>query len=153
MFVLEEGQAVVEAREASASSAPATSSGSAPCSARTSNGLPGCGRGPNVRCLAIARPEIERLLAEDPRVASVSPSSRPEARRLGNPRHVGTIGQCSARLWKTWWPSSRAARRGIATAHRLAFHLLQRPTDEALRLVGGDQEVKERVRFCKSAAT
>jgi recombination protein RecR len=38
---------------------------------------------------------------------------------------------------------------GSRTAHRLAFHLLQRPKDEALALAEAIEEVKERVRFCR----
>jgi recombination protein RecR len=38
---------------------------------------------------------------------------------------------------------------GTRTAHRLAFHILQRPTDEALALAAALAEVKERVRFCR----
>jgi recombination protein RecR len=38
---------------------------------------------------------------------------------------------------------------GTRTAHRLAFHLLQRPLEEALALAEAIQEVKARVRFCK----
>ena len=37
---------------------------------------------------------------------------------------------------------------GTRTAHRLAFHLLRAPRDEALELAGALQEAKERVRFC-----
>jgi recombination protein RecR len=37
---------------------------------------------------------------------------------------------------------------GTRTAHRLAFHILQRPADEALALAAALAEVKERVRFC-----
>ena len=37
---------------------------------------------------------------------------------------------------------------GTRTAQRLAFHVLQRPADEALALAGALAEVKERVRFC-----
>jgi CRP-like cAMP-binding protein len=69
MFVLEEGQAVVEAPEGTRELGPGDIFGerallgdeverTARVRART-----------DVRCLAIARPEIERLLAEDPRVA------------------------------------------------------------------------------------
>ncbi len=43
---------------------------------------------------------------------------------------------------------SRLPGVGSRTAHRLAFHLLQRPTDEALALAAAIVEVKERVRFC-----
>ena len=42
---------------------------------------------------------------------------------------------------------------GQRTAQRLAFHLLSRPKDEALALAGAIEDVKERVRFCRSAAT
>ncbi len=38
---------------------------------------------------------------------------------------------------------------GTRTAHRLAFHLLQRPSDEALALASAIEDVKARVRFCK----
>ena len=38
---------------------------------------------------------------------------------------------------------------GTRTAHRLAFHLLRAPKDEALALALAVQDVKERVRFCK----
>ncbi|HVV58356.1 MAG TPA: recombination mediator RecR [Gaiellaceae bacterium] len=38
---------------------------------------------------------------------------------------------------------------GSRTAQRLAFHVLQRPAEEALALAGALAEVKERVRFCR----
>lgn len=38
---------------------------------------------------------------------------------------------------------------GTRTAQRLAFHLLQRPKDEALALAQAIEDVKERVRFCR----
>ncbi len=37
---------------------------------------------------------------------------------------------------------------GTRTAHRLAFHLLRVPKDEARALAAAIEEVKERVRFC-----
>jgi recombination protein RecR len=37
---------------------------------------------------------------------------------------------------------------GTRTAHRLAFHLLRVPTDEAQALAAAIADVKERVRFC-----
>src|SRR5512133_1712599 len=43
---------------------------------------------------------------------------------------------------------SRLPGVGTRTAHRLAFHLLQRPKDEALALATAIEDVKERVRFC-----
>jgi recombination protein RecR len=42
---------------------------------------------------------------------------------------------------------------GSRTAQRLAFHLLQRPKDEALALAAAIEEVKERVRFCRECGT
>src|SRR5205823_10340302 len=44
---------------------------------------------------------------------------------------------------------SRLPGVGSRTAHRLAFHLLQRPKDEALALASAIENVKERVRFCR----
>ena len=38
---------------------------------------------------------------------------------------------------------------GSRTAQRLAFHILQRPKDEALALAQAIADVKERVRFCR----
>jgi len=38
---------------------------------------------------------------------------------------------------------------GQRTAQRLAFHILQRPAEEALALAAALTEVKERVRFCR----
>jgi recombination protein RecR len=38
---------------------------------------------------------------------------------------------------------------GTRTAHRLAFHVLSTPKDEALALATAIAEVKERVRFCR----
>ena len=38
---------------------------------------------------------------------------------------------------------------GQRTAQRLAFHILQRPSTEALALAAALTEVKERVRFCR----
>ena len=38
---------------------------------------------------------------------------------------------------------------GSRTAQRLAFHILQRPKEEALALAAALDEVKERVRFCR----
>jgi recombination protein RecR len=43
---------------------------------------------------------------------------------------------------------SRLPGVGSRTAHRLAFHLLQRSKDEALALASAIEDVKERVRFC-----
>ena len=72
-----------------------------------------------------------------------------EERNLGNPGHVGTIGQVlSPAVENLVAQLSRLPGVGSRTAHRLAFHLLQRPKEEALALSAAIQEVKERVRFC-----
>ena len=44
---------------------------------------------------------------------------------------------------------SRLPGVGSRTAQRLAFHILQRPKEEALALAAALQDVKERVRFCR----
>ena len=38
---------------------------------------------------------------------------------------------------------------GARTAQRLAFHILQRPADEALALAAALEEAKEREQFCR----
>jgi recombination protein RecR len=38
---------------------------------------------------------------------------------------------------------------GTRTAQRLAFHILQRPAEEALALAAAIEDVKQRVRFCR----
>jgi recombination protein RecR len=73
-----------------------------------------------------------------------------EERELGNPGHVGTIRQVlSPAVENLVAQLSRLPGVGSRTAHRLAFHLLQRPKDEALALASAIEDVKERVRFCK----
>ncbi len=73
-----------------------------------------------------------------------------EERDLGNPGHVGTIRQVlSPAVENLVAQLSRLPGVGTRTAHRLAFHLLQRPKDEALALASAIEDVKERVRFCK----
>ena len=72
-----------------------------------------------------------------------------EERDLGNPGHVGTIGHVlSPAVENLVAQLSRLPGVGTRTAHRLAFHLLQRPKDEALALASAIEDVKERVRFC-----
>jgi recombination protein RecR len=44
---------------------------------------------------------------------------------------------------------SRLPGIGSRTAQRLAFHILQRPKDEALALAAALEDVTERVRFCR----
>jgi recombination protein RecR len=71
-------------------------------------------------------------------------------REFGNPGHVGTIRQVlSPALENLVAQLSRLPGVGTRTAHRLAFHLLQRSKDEALALASAIEDVKERVRFCK----
>ena len=63
---------------------------------------------------------------------------------------VGPIRQAQWRVPARRRESSRSdAASGCGPrTHRLAFHLLRTPTDEALALAGALQEAKERVRFC-----
>src|SRR5207244_12097366 len=69
---------------------------------------------------------------------------------LGDPGHVGTIRQVlSPAVENLVAQLSRLPGVGSRTAHRLAFHLLQRPKDEARALESAIEDVKERVRFCK----
>ena len=69
MFVLEEGQAVVEAPEGMRDLGPGDVFGERALLGEAIERTARVRARTDVRCLAIARPEIERLLAEDPRVA------------------------------------------------------------------------------------
>jgi CRP-like cAMP-binding protein len=69
MFVLEEGQAVVEAPEGVRELGPGDIFGERAVLGEDGERTARVRARTDVRCLAIARPEIERLLAEDPRVA------------------------------------------------------------------------------------
>jgi CRP-like cAMP-binding protein len=69
MFVLEEGQAVVEAPEGTRRLGPGDIFGERALLGEDIERTARVRAQTDVRCLAIARPEIERLLAEDPRVA------------------------------------------------------------------------------------
>ena len=69
MFVLEEGQAVVEAPEGKRHIGPGDIFGERALLGDEIERTARVRAETNVRCLAIARPEIERLLAEDPRLA------------------------------------------------------------------------------------
>ncbi|TML89384.1 MAG: cyclic nucleotide-binding domain-containing protein [Actinobacteria bacterium] len=69
MFVLEEGQAIVEAREGERELGPGDVFGERALLGEDIERTARVRARTDVRCLAIARPEIERLLAEDPRVA------------------------------------------------------------------------------------
>ena len=70
MFVLEEGAAVVEAPEGTRELGPGDVFGERALLGEDIERTARVRARTDVRCLAIARPEIERLLAEDPRVAS-----------------------------------------------------------------------------------
>jgi CRP-like cAMP-binding protein len=70
MFVLEEGEAVVEAPEGTRELGPGDVFGERALLGEDIERTARVRARTDVRCLAIARPEIERLLAEDPRVAS-----------------------------------------------------------------------------------
>lgn len=69
MFVLEEGQAVVEAPEGKRQLGPGDIFGERALLGEDIERTARVRAQTDVRCLAIARPEIERLLAEDPRLA------------------------------------------------------------------------------------
>jgi CRP-like cAMP-binding protein len=69
MFVLEEGQAIVEAPEGTRQLGPGDIFGERALLGEDLERTARVRAQTDVRCLAIARPEIERLLAEDPRVA------------------------------------------------------------------------------------
>jgi CRP-like cAMP-binding protein len=69
MFVLEEGQAIVEAPEGKRELRPGDIFGERSLLGEDGERTARVRARTDVRCLAIARPEIERLLAEDPRVA------------------------------------------------------------------------------------
>jgi CRP-like cAMP-binding protein len=70
MFVLEEGEAVVEAPEGTRELGPGDIFGERALLGEDIERTARVRARTDVRCLAIARPEIERLLAEDPRVAA-----------------------------------------------------------------------------------
>src|SRR3954453_1354239 len=65
----------------------------------------------------------------------------------GWPRHNG--GVFSPAVENLVAQFTRLPGIGQRTAQRLAFHVLQRPAEEALALAAALQEVKERVRFCR----
>ena len=69
IFVLEEGQAVVEAREGERELGPGDVFGERALLGEEIERTARVRARTDVRCLAIGRPEIERLIAEDPRVA------------------------------------------------------------------------------------
>jgi CRP-like cAMP-binding protein len=69
MFVLEQGQAVVEAPEGKRYIGPGDVFGERALLGDDIERTARVRAETDVRCLAISRPEIERLLAEDPRVA------------------------------------------------------------------------------------
>ena len=69
MFVLEQGQAVVEAPEGKQHIGPGDIFGERALLGDDIERTARVRAETDVRCLAISRPEIERLLADDPRVA------------------------------------------------------------------------------------
>ncbi len=72
-----------------------------------------------------------------------SPASGPSHPHRHNSSHVfsPSVDNLVAQL-------TRLPGIGMRTAHRLAFHLLRVPKEEALALAAAIEEVKERVRFC-----
>ena len=69
IFVLEDGQAIVEAPEGTREIGPGDVFGERSLLGDDIDRTARVRAQTDVRCLAIARPELERLLAEDPRVA------------------------------------------------------------------------------------
>jgi CRP-like cAMP-binding protein len=69
MFVLEQGEAIVEAREGTRQLGPGDVFGERSLLGDDVERTARVRAQTDVRCLAIGRPEIEQLLAEDPRVA------------------------------------------------------------------------------------
>jgi CRP-like cAMP-binding protein len=69
MFVLEEGEAIVEAPEGTRQLGPGDVFGERSLLGDDVERTARVRAQTDVRCLAIGRPEIEQLLAEDPRVA------------------------------------------------------------------------------------
>jgi CRP-like cAMP-binding protein len=69
IFVLEEGNAIVEAPEGTRQIGPGDVFGERALLGEDIARTARVRAETDVRCLAIARPELERLLAEDPRVA------------------------------------------------------------------------------------
>jgi CRP-like cAMP-binding protein len=69
MFVLEQGQAIVEAPEGTRELGPGDIFGERALLGDDIERTARVRAETDVRCLAIGRPEIEQLLAEDPRVA------------------------------------------------------------------------------------
>jgi CRP-like cAMP-binding protein len=69
IFVLEEGEAIVEAPEGKRKIGPGDVFGERSLFGEDNERTARVRAETDVRCLAISRPEIERLLAEDPRVA------------------------------------------------------------------------------------
>ena len=69
MFVLEEGQAIVEAPEGKRQLGPGDVFGERALLGEDIERTARVRAETDVRCLAISRPEIERLLADDPRFA------------------------------------------------------------------------------------
>ncbi|MGZ8691237.1 MAG: cyclic nucleotide-binding domain-containing protein [Gaiellaceae bacterium] len=69
IFVLEQGQAIVEAPEGTRQLGPGDVFGERALLGEDIERTARVRAQTDVRCLAIGRPEIERLIAEDPRVA------------------------------------------------------------------------------------
>ncbi|TML39078.1 MAG: recombination protein RecR, partial [Actinobacteria bacterium] len=76
-------------------------------------------------------------------------SSRCSKRSLSWPRRRQNWPVVSPAIDNLVAQLTRLPGVGTRTAHRLAFHLLRAPKDEALALAAAVQDVKERVRFCK----
>jgi recombination protein RecR len=91
------------------------------------------------------RVEIENVFADETRPRSLA-SPTPENVWSDADRHNGRV--FSPAIENLVAQLTRLPGVGTRTAHRLAFHLLRAPKDEALELAGALREAKERVRFC-----
>src|SRR2546421_1020250 len=80
--------------------------------------------------------------------ATGSPSSRAPAERGHDHLHRQNWPVVSPAIDNLVAQLTRLPGVGTRTAHRLAFHLLRVPKDEAAALATAIEDVKERVRFC-----
>jgi recombination protein RecR len=77
---------------------------------------------------------------------SAMAGDRPQTCPTDDPRHNGAVFSPSVENLVA--QLTRLPGIGARTAQRLAFHILQRPSEEVLALSTALAEVKERVRFC-----
>ena len=97
-------------------------------------------RNPDCRCTSVTVSDTGTGLSQ----------AWPELARLARPDWTGTMALVfSPSVENLVAQLTRLPGIGSRTAQRLAFHILQRPKEEALALAAALTEVKERVRFCR----